>query len=181
MTSTPATSRQPARWRATAAAAAATIAALGLVTIPALTATAAPAAAVTSTGPTVHEQQALNQGITVATGNVHTITISSPVLAARSFLVNLAIGVSNITPGSLVLCGLTTSASGDVITVNYGQIENEGSTASSGNCAVTGTVKLNSPSDHIMAWVTIYSGPGGATVGDTSMNELPAGTVDITH
>ena len=181
MTSESPTTHQPARWRAKAAAAAATVAALGLAAAPALTAGADPAAAVTATGPTVHEQQALNQNITIATGNVHTTTISSPVLAARNYLVNLAIGVNGISPGSVVLCGLTTSTSGDIVTGNYGQIENEGSTASSGNCAVTGTVTLNSPSDHIIAWATVYSGPGGATVGDTSMNELPVGTVDITH
>jgi hypothetical protein len=29
--------------------------------------------------------------------------------------------------------------------------ENEGTTASSGNCAVTGTVTLNSPNDHIIS------------------------------
>jgi hypothetical protein len=93
---------------------AATVAAAGLLTIPALAAGAGPAAAVT------------------ATGNVHTTAISSPVLAARNYLVNLAIGVSGITPGSVVLCGLT-------------------------------------------------SGPGGAIIGDTSMNELPVGAVDISH
>ena len=181
MTSASPTSRRPVHWRAKAAAAAATVAAAGLLTIPALAAGAGPAAAVTATGPTVHEEQALNQYITIAAGNVHTTAISSPVLAARNYLVNLAIGVSDITPGSVVLCGLTTSTNGDVVTGNYGQVENEGSTASSGNCAVTGTVTLNSPSDHIIAWATVYSGPGGAIIGDTSMNELPVGAVDISH
>jgi hypothetical protein len=89
--------------------------------------------------------------------------------------------VSNIAPGSVVLCGLTTSTSGDIVTSNYGQIENEATTASSGNCAVTGTVTLNSPSDHIISWATVYTGPGGATIGDTSMNEQPVGAVAITH
>ena len=181
MTSTPSTQHPPARWRPKAAAlTAAAIAALGVAAIPAMTASAAPAATVLS-GPTIHEQWHLNQNIAIAIANVHTTTISSPVLAARNYLVNLAIGVFNITPGSQVLCGLTTSTSGDVINVNYGQIENEGATASSGNCAVTGTVTLNNPNDHIIAWATVYAGPGGATVGDTSMNEQPAGTVVITH
>ena len=181
MTSTPPTQHPFARWRATAVVlTAAAIAALGVATIPAMTASAAPAATVLS-GPTIHEQWHLNQNIAIATGNVQTTAISSPVLAARNYLVNLAIGVFNITPGSQVLCGLTTSTSGDVINVNYGQIENEGTTASSGNCAVTGTVKLNNPNDHIIAWATVYTGPGGATIGDTSMNEQPAGTVVITH
>jgi hypothetical protein len=180
MSSTPSTSHTPARWRAKAVVlTAAAIAALGAAAIPAF-ASAAPAATVAS-GPTIHEQQQLNQNIGVATGNVHTTAISSPVLAARSYLVNLAIGVDNIAPGSVVLCGLTTSTAGDIVTGNYGQIENEGSTASSGNCAVTGTVTLNNPSDHISAWVTVYTGPAGATIGDTSMNEQPVGTVDITH
>lgn len=181
MTSTLPTQHSFARWRAKAVIlTAAAIAALGVATIPAMTASATPAATVLS-GPTIHEQWHLNQNIAIATGNVHTTAISSPVLATRNYLVNLAIGVSNITPGSVVLCGLTTSTAGDVINVNYGQIENEGTTASSGNCAVTGTVKLNNPSDHIIAWATVYTGPGGATVGDTSMNEQPAGTVVVTH
>jgi hypothetical protein len=181
MTSTQPTRHFPARWRAKAAVlAAAGIAALGVAIIPAMTASATPAAPVLS-GPTIHEQWHLNQGIAIATGNVHTTAISSPVLAERNYLVNLGIGVSNIAPGSQVLCGLTTSTSGDVINVNYGQIENEGTTASSGNCAVTGTVKLNNPNDHIIAWATVFTGPGGASIGDTSMNEQPAGTVIITH
>ncbi len=180
MSSTPSTSHTPARWRPKALVlTAAAIAALGLAAIPAF-ANAAPAATLLS-GPTIHEQQQLNQNIAVATGNVHTAAISSPVLAARSYLVNAAIGVYNITPGSVVLCGLTTSTNGDIVTVNYGQIENEGTTASSGNCAVTGTVTLNNPNDKISAWVTVYTGPAGATIGDTSMNEQPVGTVDITH
>ncbi len=181
MTSAPSISRHPARRRAKAfVLVTAALATAGVLTIPAITASAAPTATVLS-GPTIHEQWHLNQNIPVATGNVHTTAISSPVLAAHNYLVNLAIGVSGIAPGSVVLCGLTTSASGDVINVNYGQIENEGSTASSGNCAVTGTVELNNPSDHILAWATVYTGPGGATIGDTSMNEQPAGTIVITH
>ena len=181
MTSTSPTHHKPARWRAKAAVFTAAItAALGLATIPAFAASAAPATTVLS-GPTIHEQQQLNQNIAIATGNVHTTAISSPVLAAHNYLVNLAIGVYNITPGSVVLCGLTTSTNGDVVTGNYGQIENEGTTASSGNCAVTGTVTLNNPNDHIIAWATVYTGPGGATIGDTSMNEQPVGTVVITH
>jgi hypothetical protein len=182
MTSTPPASHTPARRRASAAvliATAAATAALGFAAVPAL-ASAAPATAVL-TGPTVHEQQALNQNIAIATGGGRTTAISSPVLAAHSYLVNLAIGVDNITPGSVVLCGLTTSTTTDVVTGNYGQVENEGSTASSGNCAVTGTVTLNNPSDHILAWASVYTGPGGATIGDTSMNEQPVGTVVITH
>jgi hypothetical protein len=181
MTSTPATSHTPSRRRASAAVliAAAATAALGLAAVPAF-ASAAPATAVL-TGPTIHEQQALNQNIAIATNGAKTTAISSPVLAAHSYLVNLAIGVDNIAPGSVVLCGLTTSTTGDVVTGNYGQIENESSTASSGNCAVTGTVTLNNPSDHILAWASVYTGPGGATIGDTSMNEQPVGTVVITH
>ena len=27
-----------------------------------------------------------------------------------------------------------------------------------GNCAVTGTVTLNNPNDHIIAWATVYTG-----------------------
>jgi hypothetical protein len=79
MTSTPPTHRTPARWRAKAAVIAATaIAAAGAATIPAATASAAPATAVLA-GPTVREQQALNQDIAIAADHVHTTAISSPV------------------------------------------------------------------------------------------------------
>jgi uncharacterized membrane protein len=81
MTSTSPTHHPPARWRAKAAALAATaIAAAGTATIPALAASAAPATAVLS-GPAVHEQQALNQDIASAAGNLHATAIRSPVLA----------------------------------------------------------------------------------------------------
>lgn len=181
MTNTSPTHHKPPRWRAKAAVLTAAItAALGLATIPAFAASAAPETTVLS-GPTIHEQQQLNQNIAIATGNVHTTAISSPVLAAHNYLVNLAIDVDGIPPGALVLCGLTTSTNGDIVTSNYGHVENEGTAASGGNCAVTGTVTLNNPNDHIIAWATVYTGPGGATIGDTSMNEQPVGTVVITH
>ena len=175
------TGRKPPRWRLRAAMlAAVATAALGLATIPALTASAAPAAAVLS-GPTVHEQQDLSQSVSLATNNVHTTLVTSPVLAQHNYLVNLAVGINSIPPGAVVLCGLTTSTSTDAVYSNYGQVENEGTSASSGNCAVTGTVTINNASDHIIAWATVYSGPGGATAGNWSMNEQPVGTVVITH
>ena len=181
MTRKPA-SHRPAPWRAKAAVlAAATIAVLGLSAVPAFAASAAPAAGFASTGPVVHEQQDLSQNVTIATGNVHTTLVSSPVLAEHSYLVNLAVGVNNIPAGAVVLCGLTTSTSGDIVTGNYGQVQNEASTASSGNCAVTGTVTIKNLNDQITAWATTYTGPGGAAAGDWSMNEFPAGSVVITH
>jgi hypothetical protein len=79
MTRTPPTHHTPARWQAKAAVLAATaIAAAGVATIPAFAASAAPVTPVLS-GPTVHEQRALNQDIAVATGSAHTSAISSPV------------------------------------------------------------------------------------------------------
>ncbi len=75
MTGTPPTHYIPARWRAKAAVLAA-LAAIGATTVPA----AAGAAAVLS-GPTIREQQRLNQNVPVATGDVHTTALSSPVPA----------------------------------------------------------------------------------------------------
>jgi hypothetical protein len=46
---------------------------------------------------------------------------------------------------------------------------------------VTGTITINNSNDHVTVWVTVFSGPGGATVGDFSENELPVGSVVITH
>ena len=75
----------------------------------------------------------------------------SPVRALHNYLVNLAIGINNIPPGAVVLCGETTSTNTDAVYSNYGQAESEGTTASSGNCAVTGTVTINNSNDHIIA------------------------------
>jgi hypothetical protein len=180
MTTNRPASHAPARWRATAAALA-TATALGLAALPTLAASAAPAA-VLSGGPTVHEQQALSQAIPIAANNVHTTITTTPSLAAHNYLVNLAIGVDNIAPGAKVLCGFGPTGPGDTGTSNYGEINNQGTTAAtSGNCVATGVVTLTTSNDHIIAWATVYSGPGGATVGDYSMNELPVGTVILSH
>jgi hypothetical protein len=175
------TSRTPPRWRPWAAVlTAAATAAVGLAVIAPSAVSAVPASAVLS-GPTVHEQQDVSQSVPIATNNVHTTVVTSPVLAPRNYLVNLAIGIDNIPPGAVVLCGLTTSTNSDAVYNNYGEVENAGTSAISGNCAVTGTVTINNPSDHIIAWATVYSGPGGATAGSWSMNEQPVGTVIVTH
>ncbi len=180
MTTNPVIGYKPTRWRLRAVVlAAAAMAALGATTIPA-TASAGPDG-VLSGGPTLHEQQDLSQNVTIATNNVHTTLVTSPVLAQHNYLVNLAIGINNIPPGAVALCGETTTTNTDAVYSNYGQVENEGTTASSGNCAVTGVVTINNPNDHIIAWATVYSGPGGATAGNWSMNELPVGSTVITH
>jgi hypothetical protein len=84
MTSTPPTSRTSARSRAAAAgfAAAAAAVSFGLATFAGL-ASAAPAAAVL-TGPTVHEQQALNQNIAIATNAAFPAAVAPAVSAAVS-------------------------------------------------------------------------------------------------
>ena len=181
MTSKPPTSHKPARWRAKAAVfATAATAALGLATIPGL-ASAAPATAILS-GPTVHEQQNLSANITIATNNVHTIATTSPVLAAHNYLVNLVIDLASIPPGANVLCGASTTLPGDIVTGDYGALYNQGTnTTTDGTCDFTGTIQINNPNDHVIAWATVYSGPGGAIVSGFSMNELPVGTVVITH
>lgn len=176
------TSSKPARWRPKAAMlATAAFAALGLAVTPALAASAAPATAALSGGPTVHEQQALNQSIAIAAGNVHTTVTTSPVLAAHNYLVNMVLDISNIPPGAVVLCGFGPTGSGDGGASNYGQVDNEGAAPIGGNCTATGTTTLTNSNDHIFAWATVYSGPGGAIVGDYSMNEQPVGTVNVTH
>jgi hypothetical protein len=135
-----------------------------------------------SGGPTVHEQQALSQAIPIAAGNVHTTITTSPGLPAHNYVVNLAMGIDTLAPGAKVLCGFGPSGSGDTGTSNYGEVDNFGTTAATGgNCVATGTVTLTSANDHIFAWATVYSGSGGATVGDYSMNEQPVGTVVLSH
>jgi hypothetical protein len=127
----------------------------------------------TTTGPAVYEQTAYNQNIPIATGNTHTIVSSSPVLAEGTYQVNSVILVANLTAGSNVLCGWTTSASGDDLYYNYGDVENQDATATNGNCAVTGIAKINNPGDHLQLWVTVYSGPAGPDAGSWSINEAP--------
>lgn len=127
--------------------------------------------------PTVYEQQAVNQDLAVATGNVHTTVTTSPVLAKGDYLVNLAMSVGSIPPGAVVLCGDSTTTSGDVVDGNYGMVQNEGTASSGGTCDVTGTVKINNANDKITTWVTVASGPAGAGVGSWSANETPVGKI----
>ncbi len=49
-----------------------------------------------------------------------------------------------------MLCGDSTT-SGDVVTGNSGQAENEGTTTGSGNYVVTSTITINNPNDHVIA------------------------------
>jgi hypothetical protein len=143
-------------------------------------ANAATRAAVSSTqGPTVHEQAAYNQNVAVATNNVHTIVSSSPVLAEGAYEVNSVISFNNLPAGSQVLCGWTTSDPGDGLYANYGDVQNQDTTASAGNCAVTGIAKINNLGDHLMLWATVYSGPAGPVAYSWSMNETPVGKAVI--
>lgn len=128
-----------------------------------------------TTGPTVHEQAAYNQNVAIATNNNHTIVSSSPVLAQGTYEVNSVISFNNLTAGSQVLCGWTTSDPGDALYGNYGDVQNQDTTASAGNCAVTGIVKINNASDHLMLWATVYSGSAGPVAYSWSMNETPVG------
>lgn len=83
-----------------------------------------------------------------------------------------------------MLCGLGISpnVACDALAHNYGQVDNAGSTATGGNCVTTGAVTLNAATgNQVLAWATVYSGPGGAIVGDLSMNELRVGTLTITR
>jgi hypothetical protein len=144
-------------------------------------ATGGPATPATTSLPTVHEQQAINQNVAIATGNVHTTLTTSPVLAPGNYLVDLTISFNNLTPGAQVLCGTTTTASTDVDAGNYGDVQNEGTVATTGSCSVISAVTINNANDHVVAWATVYQGPGGPAAYSWSMSELPVGTLVITH
>jgi hypothetical protein len=136
----------------------------------------------TTTGPNVHEQQNLNQNVAIATGNVHTIVVTSPVLKPGDYLVNLMMDIGNNQPGSDFLCGDATTTSLDAVYGNYGILDNEGTTApAAGTCEVTSTVTITQANDHVIGWATVYSGPGGAVAGGWSMNETNIGNLTVTH
>ncbi len=200
MTSQLPTSHQPARWRATAAVlAAAPVArarryaaiagglAIAAALIASLSGFGTASAASRPTGgpdtvskPTVYEQAAYNQNVAIAASNVHTTVTSSPVLPEGNYLVNSVISFNNLTAGSQVLCGWTTSASTDALYGNYGDAENQDTTASTGSCTVTGTAKINNTSDHLILWATVYSGSAGPVAYSWSMNETAVGKVNVT-
>jgi hypothetical protein len=164
------------------AAGAATAAVMAVTGIGVASAATGGPAAISATGrPTVHEQQAINQNVAIATGNVHTTLTTSPVLAPGNYLVDLTISFNNLTPGAQVLCGTSTTASTDVDAGNYGDVQNEGTVAATGSCSVISAVTINNANDHIVAWATVYQGPGGPAAYSWSMSELPVGTLVITH
>jgi hypothetical protein len=135
-------------------------------------------AANAATGATVYEQAAYNQSVSIAASNTHTIVSSSPVLPEGAYQVNSVISFNNLTPGSQVLCGWTTTASDDGLYGNYGDAENQAATASTGSCTVTGTAQINSGNDQLELWATVYSGPAGPVAYSWSANETPvAGAV----
>jgi hypothetical protein len=149
---------------------------------PAGAATSRPASPDTTTGPTVYEQAAYNQDVAIAAGNVHTTVSTSPVLPKGSYQVNSVISFNNLTAGSQVLCGWTTTPglpNGDALYGNYGDAENQDATASTGSCTVTGTATINNTSDHLMLWATVYSGPAGPAAYSWSMNETPVSKVVV--
>jgi len=170
-------SRRPKAAMLTAAAAAA----LSLAAIPAF-ASAAPAAPAFR-GPTVHDQQHLNLDIPIGTGagfGYRTTVVTSPVLARGNYVINEVLGINNLAPGAVVLCGATTTHPGDVTTYNYGGIQNvDGQELAT--CDSTGTITINNRNDQVTGWADIYSGTGGAYVSEFSMNETPVGSVITTH
>jgi hypothetical protein len=126
--------------------------------------------------PGTHVQQAINQNVAIGTGNTHTTLATSPVLPLGNYLVDLTISFNNLTPGAQVLCGTTTTASTDVDAGNYGDVQNEGATATTGSCSVISAVTINNANDHVQAWATVYQGPGGPSAYSWSMSELHVGT-----
>jgi hypothetical protein len=144
---------------------------------PAGAATSGPEAPDAAGQPTIYEQQAVNQDLAIATGNVHTTVSASPVLAKGDYLVNLAMSVDSIPPGAVVLCGFATTTASDVGDGNYGLIRNGGTAASGGTCDATGTMKINDANDRIITWATVIVGPAGAGVGSWSANDTPVGKI----
>ena len=119
------------------------------------------------------------ENVAVADNNVHTIVISSPVLADGTYEVNSVIGFNNLTAGSVVLCGWTTSDNGDALYGNYGEAENEAATAVNGSCTVTGVAEINGANDELKLWATVYSGPARPVANSWSMNETPVGSAVV--
>lgn len=161
-----------------AAAGALIVSLTGLGVANAATGGPAPQSAVT-TLPTVYEQSAINQNVAIAAGNVHTTVATSPVLPIGNYLVNLVISFNNLTAGSQVLCGDGTTASTDSVAGNYGDVENQDSTATTGSCSVTGTVQINNTGDHIIAWATVYAGPAGPSAYSWSINQEHVGKLVV--
>jgi hypothetical protein len=140
------------------------------------------ATGVSTGGPSVHEQQLLSQAVPIATNNVHTTLVTSPVLAPGNYLVNLIIDINSDQPGATLLCGDGTTTSLDSANGNYGILDNQGTTAAvGGTCEVTSTITITQPNDHVIGWATVYTGSGGATAGGWSMNETRLGTLTVTH
>jgi hypothetical protein len=125
----------------------------------------------------------LSIDIPIATGPgfaYRTTVVKSPVPARGSYVVNLVMGINDLPPGAVVLCGTATTQSGDVTTYDCGEVENvDGQELAT--CDSTGTITINGRRDHVTAWADIYTGTGGADVGEFSMNETPVGSVIITH
>jgi hypothetical protein len=141
---------------------------------------AGPAAAPAITSlPSTHVQQAINQNVAIAAGNTHTILATSPVLPQGNYLVDLTISFNNLTPGAQVLCGTNTTASTDVDAGNYGDVQNEGATATTGSCSVISAVEINNTNDRVQAWATVFQGPGGPAAYSWTMSELRVGNLVI--
>jgi hypothetical protein len=136
----------------------------------------------TTSKPTVYEQAAYNQSLAVTAGNVHTSVTSSPVLPEGNYLVNSVISFNNLTAGSQVLCGWTTTpglANADALYGNYGAAENQDTNPNIGSCTVTGTATIKNTGDHLILWATVYSGPAGPVAFSWSMNETAVGKVTV--
>lgn len=129
--------------------------------------------------PGAYVQAAINQNVAIGTGNTHTILATSPVLPMGKYLVDLTISFNNLTPGAQVLCGTNTTASTDVDTGNYGDVENEASTATTGSCSMISAVTINNANDQVQAWATVFQGPGGPAAYSWSMSELHVGRLVV--
>jgi hypothetical protein len=105
--------------------------------------------------------QAINQNVAIATGNTHTILATSPVLPPGNYLVDLTISFNNLTTGAQVLCGTNTTASTDVDAGNYGDVQNERDSATTGSCSVISATRIRNASDRVQAWATLFQGLAG--------------------
>ena len=156
-----------------------TAAAFGGASMASASTGAAGSAVTPATLPATYVQQAINQNAVIATGNTHTVLATSPVLPAGTYLVDLTISFNSLTPGAQVLCGTNTTASTDVDAGNYGDVQNEGGSATTGSCSVISAVEIKNANDQVQAWATVFQGPGGPAAYSWSMSEQHVGSLAI--
>ena len=162
-------------------AAASTIGLAASIAMPALASSTTPSIPAATSLARVYTQGqgSLQDSIPVPGGpNQFTPVDSSPVLPVGHYAYTIVIDISNVAPGSLVLCGQQVRPSAGNATGDYGIVDNRGGSAPiSGHCILSGVSNVNQPNSKMSFWTTVYSGPTGADVSGWSMTETKVGTV----